>query len=142
MREFALVRVTPLRYDQPTYGVLRDGLEPFALTLELPWADNEPNHSCIFAGIYTCKRVWSPKFGNTFEITGVDGRKHVLLHWGSFAADTEGCVLVGERFHDLNADGVQDLAISKREQGAGFLEFLLRTDGLNEFRLHIVDARV
>ena len=81
-----------------TFGVLVNGENAFALTLEQPWRENETDISCIPAGRYLCRRVDSPHFGNTFEITEVPERSHVLFHKGNTLADTKGCVMVGEKF--------------------------------------------
>ena len=113
-----------------TQGVLRkDGLA-FAVTLELPWKDNEPEHSCIPLGTYTCRRVQSPHFGETFEITGVAGRSHVLFHKGNTTHDTKGCVLVGETYADL---GIGD---SK----GGYGEFMALFAGVPAFTLDVLRA--
>lgn len=81
-----------------TYGVLigKDG--PFIVTLELPWLDNAQRISAIPKGVYTCKRVQSPKFGNTFEVTNVPNRSHILFHAGNSTADSLGCILTGTSF--------------------------------------------
>lgn len=114
-----------------TFGVLINGAVPFALTMEQPWQDNAEDVSCIPAGRYLCRRVDSPHFGNTFEITDVPGRTHVLLHKGNTLADTRGCVLVGEEFA-----GTFDhpfLAESKR----GYDEFMLMMTGEDSFWLTV-----
>lgn len=65
-------------------------------TLELPWKNNQPQVSCIPAGTYTCRRVNSPKFGDTFEVCGVPERSGILFHAGNYAPkDTRGCILLG-----------------------------------------------
>lgn len=139
MRRITLQRVTGLSPTRPTYGVLVDEGVAFALTLEPAWLNNGAK-SCIPEGVYRCVRDVSPKFGETFEVTGVLGRSRILFHWGSFAADSLGCILVGERFTDLNADGVQDLSMSRTTAGAGFLEFLERLRGCNEFTFRVANG--
>jgi len=62
-----------------TFGVLKFDNTPFAVTLELDDLENRPNISCIPAGEYICKRVNSPKFGDTFEVANVPGRTHILF---------------------------------------------------------------
>jgi len=117
-----------------TFGVLRHGDVPFALTLERPWQDNAPNVSCIPPGHYACQRVRSPTFGVTFEIQSVPDRTHVLFHSGNTLEDTQGCILVGEEF-----SGTWDkpsLASSQR----GFVELMKILDGINTVELHIMDA--
>lgn len=136
MLRLRLVRTSKSSYG--TFGVLhypRAGqFVPFVLTLEDPWLANKPFVSCIPAGTYLCKRVRSPKFGNTFEVTKVPGRDLIRIHWGTDQEDTEGCILVGEEFgadeHDLPV-----IWSSKR----GFSEFLQRTKDVDEFELEIID---
>jgi hypothetical protein len=116
--------------EQGTFGVLRIGQVPFALTLERPWRDNETNVSCIPPTEYICRRVHSPKFGETFEVQGVERRSHILFHKGNTIENTKGCILVGEQF-----DGTK-LAHS----GAGYGEFMAKLAGLDEFTLRILEV--
>lgn len=81
--------------EQGVFGVLKIEYTEF-YTVELPWKDNEERVSCIPAGRYVCKRVVSPKFGVTFEITDVDDRTHILFHAGNTVNDLLGCVALGE----------------------------------------------
>jgi len=115
-----------------TFGVLiSDGL-PFCLTLERPWLDNIKNTSCIPPGRYVCKRVMSPKFGETFEVCDVPGRSHILFHKGNLMDDSHGCIILGERFDPL--DGKPAVLSS----GDAFKEFMQRTRGFDKFPLEIV----
>lgn len=116
-----------------TMGVLLDnGDTPFALSLEPPWRENQRGVSCIPVGTYLCRRVSSPKFGNTFEITGVPGRSHILFHKGNIDDHTEGCVLVGEEFAVWD-----DGSVSVARSGAGFTEFLDRLAQEDSFYLTV-----
>jgi hypothetical protein len=81
-----------------TYGVLIGPDGPFIVTLELPWRDNAQRVSAIPAGVYVCQRVQSPRFGNTFEVTGVPNRSKILFHGGNSTEDTLGCILTGTTF--------------------------------------------
>lgn len=103
-------------------------------TMELPWKDNQQEVSCIPPGAYTAKRVNSPKFGDTFEVTGVPGRSHVLFHAGNTTADTHGCILVGRSWGWLWTDKRAVL-----NSGETFKAFLDLTAHVDEFTLHIVD---
>lgn len=93
--------VTLTRQYLPEYtcGILAidDGGTTFR-TLELPYRDNKKNISCIPAGEYICRKVCSPKFGDTFEICDVHGRGNILFHYGNYVENTQGCVLLGERW--------------------------------------------
>lgn len=79
-----------------TLGTVRIDNELFCTTLELPEKQNLPNISCIPSGKYTCKRVMSPKFGETFQVMDVPKRSHILFHAGNTVADTAGCILLGK----------------------------------------------
>lgn len=117
-----------------TFGVLRIGQIPFALTLEQPWRGNETNISCIPPTEYICRRVTSPKFGETFEVQGVERRSHILFHRGNTLADTHGCILVGEEF--ATDGGIPIVGASAK----GYGEFMMKLTGLNEFTLRVVEA--
>lgn len=73
-------------------------------TLENPWKDNHRNVSCIPEGTYVLTRTESQRFGRTFEISGVPGRTRILVHWGNRVRDTEGCVLLGTKFGQLQGE--------------------------------------
>lgn len=96
MKTFRLKRIsgTP----QAVFGALIEDGIPFVVTLEEPWLNNQRGASCIPVGAYVCRRVISPKFGDTFEVTNVPGRSHILFHKGNTTDDTEGCILVGALF--------------------------------------------
>lgn len=117
-----------------TFGVLIVDDIPFATTLEREWLNNQQGISCIPVGTYICKRVQSPKFGNTFEITNVPNRTSILFHAGNIDDDSHGCVLIGEQFENMN--GEPAIISSKK----GFAEFLNLLQGTNIFTLRIVEV--
>jgi hypothetical protein len=117
-----------------TFGVLLDEGTPFCLTVERPWLDNKRGESCIPTGQYICRRVNSPKFGDTFEVTNVPGRTAILFHKGNIMEDSHGCIILGEQYESLEGKVVV-LA-----SGKAFSEFLERTRNVNEFRLEIKKA--
>lgn len=82
-------------------------------TLEPPWKDNRRNESCIPAGRYSVEPRSSQKFGDHLLVTGVPDRDLILIHAGNRPTDTEGCILVGLRFSDIDKDGRMDVASSK-----------------------------
>ena len=115
-----------------TFGVLRVGQVPFALTLEKPWSDNQQNISCIPMGVYRCVRVQSPRFGKTFEVTQVPGRTHILFHRGNYLEDTEGCILVAEEFSGTYE---KPMIVSSHR---GFMEMMKLLQDDSEFELEIL----
>jgi Family of unknown function (DUF5675) len=104
----------------------------FALTLELPWRDNHPDVSCIPGGLYVCKRIVSPHFGDVFEVQNVPGRDHVLLHKANFLTDLKGCIAVGEQF----AGPVDAPFLGDSKQG--YDQFMGLLVGETEFELEII----
>lgn len=117
-----------------TFGVLSkvtgDGSYPWMVTLEDPWNNNEPFKSCIPAGVYTCKRAYynAGKYW-TFEVTGVDGRTHILFHIGNTILNTEGCILLGDSF---NSSGISLSQMAHED-------FMKRLENFSEFQLVIKD---
>ena len=121
-----LKRLTRNPY-KPTFGVLfsDDGV-PFALTLERPWLNNLPNQSCIPEGRYLAIRHVSPKFGETFWLQDVPGRSGILFHKGNNTTDSQGCILIGEQFNQVNGEpGIT-------HSSAGFQEFMRLCEGKAE----------
>lgn len=87
-------------------------------TLELAWKNNENKISCIPAGEYECEKVGPTKkipYPHIW-IKDVPGRAGVKIHIGNFASfkktDSEGCVLPGLGYKDINADGILDIISS------------------------------
>ena len=136
MKHFTLLRLPQI--EDGTFGILLDGFieqTPFALTVERPWMNNQRGISCIPVGEYICKRVNSPKFGNTFEVINVPGRTAILFHKGNLAMDSHGCLVIGEEF------GILKEKTAVLSSGRGFREFLERTQNLIEFKLEIKEAK-
>ena len=81
--------------------------EDLGVTIERPWLDNEPNVSCVPAGIYRLIPHDSPKFGKTYELEnkeldvskcGRTKRTYCLFgHVGNTVEDVTGCVAFGWR---------------------------------------------
>ncbi len=115
-----------------TFGVLLDEEHiPICVTLENPWQENQPYISCIPTGLYRCKPIDSPRFGKTWEVVEVPGRTHILFHWGNKEADTQGCILLGTYFGELN--GVPAILNSR----SVFDAFIARLERYAEFYLDI-----
>ena len=65
---------------------------------ELPWKHNKRNISCIPDGRYEMALRKSPKYGLVWEVTGVKGRDHILIHAGNFQSETRGCIMPCDSF--------------------------------------------
>jgi len=102
------------------YGVVLDGsTKIFEFnTIELPlfvvpMKINSPMIDCIPEGTYDVTNIFSTTKGKCFQIHSVPNRTHVLIHKGNYVAgkkiDSQGCILVGDHFEDLNNDGNIDV---------------------------------
>lgn len=65
-------------------------------TVELPWASNAPDKSCIPAGIYPCTPHNSIAHPNTWEVSNVPNRSEILIHNANFPDQLLGCIGVGD----------------------------------------------
>ena len=118
--------------DKLTLGILDIENIPFCLTLEPPWRNNKVDESCIPVGEYLCKRIVSPKFGETFEII-VQNRTIILFHKGNYITETKGCVLINNGFLESEYFGLSD-------SGIAFSRFMRYLKGENEFKLVITEV--
>ena len=84
--------------EDKTVGWLKgDGVD--FVTLELRWANNEQNVSCIPEGAYRVKRDKAGRF-KYYEVAGVDGRYNIEFHAGNNVEHSAGCILVGESHNE------------------------------------------
>lgn len=83
-------------------------------TLELEWRNNERQVSCIPSGSYKVTKEKHPKFGACFRLHKVSGRSGILIHVGNYRKQIKGCILVGERFIDLDGDKITDVTNSRQ----------------------------
>jgi hypothetical protein len=82
-------------------------------TLELPFRNNEKSKSCILSAFYTVEPRTSPKYGKHLIVNGTTPRELILMHHGNYPRDTEGCILVGADFGDIDKDGRLEVTASK-----------------------------
>lgn len=83
-------------------------------TLELPNKQNQRNISCIPEGTYQVRYVFKVlKFGWIYEIQNVPNRSGILMHAGNYFYDSEGCIIVGSGYSDINKDGAPDILNSR-----------------------------
>ena len=129
--EVKLIRTT-FRGDG-TFGTVSINNIPVCISLERPWLDNRKGESCIPTGRYVARRVISPKFGNTFEVIGVEGRDAILFHAGNIVEDTHGCIVLGESFSLWDMTGQCSVASSK----VALSEFLYLLSAVDKFSFSV-----
>ncbi|MBP6236730.1 MAG: hypothetical protein KA536_11330 [Saprospiraceae bacterium] len=62
-------------------------------SIELRWANNERNVSCVPEGAYPVAIIQHPKFGECLQINGVKGRSGILVHVANDAQkELRGCI--------------------------------------------------
>lgn len=120
--------------EQGTIGVLLIDAEVFCFTLEPSDLLNAINRSSIPAQQYLCRRVNSPRFGRTFEVSFVPGRSEILFHPGNIATDTEGCILLGETVGKLKGKR------AVLNSGATFRRFMTVLNREEKFHLTIKEG--
>lgn len=133
MKQVRIVRVETNPFHGTFSTIVIDG-RAFCVALEPYSRDNAQSVSCVPTGQYICKRVNSPKYGDTFEITNVEGRSHVLFHAGNTDSHTKGCVLLGQYYGKLTGDR------AVKNSGNTFKAFLKELSSVNEFKLTIIEA--
>ena len=95
--------------------LILDGFEVIyqCLCLELPNLGNQHNISCIPEGTYTVVKYSDVKHPNTFWVQNVPCRTGILIHIGNFVngikIDSEGCILPGTEFQDIDGNGSLDV---------------------------------
>lgn len=109
-----------------TFGILKINKEAYCVTLEPADELNAQNISSIPAQQYTCYRVQSPKFGNTFEVSNVPNRTKVLFHAGNTIEHTHGCILLAEHFGKLHGNGTMRAVLNSGETFKHFNETIMR----------------
>lgn len=82
-------------------------------TLELPFRNNEKQKSCILSAFYTVEPRTSPKYGKHLLVNGTAPRELILLHHGNYPKDTQGCIIVGTGFGDIDNDTKLEVTSSK-----------------------------
>lgn len=114
--ELQLARVSVI--PEGAFGVILAQGIPFLVSLErtYPKDDADPRGEQfvkIPPGRYPCRRTYFHRGGfDTYEVTGVIGHDRLLFHRGNVEADSEGCILLGQRFDPWGRPAVLDSALA------------------------------
>lgn len=131
-----IVRLVRLEtnYRYGTFGTLMLDNEVFCVTLEPYDRNNAKFISNIPAQQYLCKKIKSPRYGRTFEITGIQGRSNVLFHAGNYSYNTRGCIILAQHYGKIQ--GVRAILNS----GDTFRKFMKKVGHLKSFQLTITES--
>ena len=108
--------------------------EVFCTTLEPPDRLNEVSRSSIPAQQYICRRIQSPRHGETFRVIDVPNRTYINFHAGNDVEDTEGCIILGSDSYKLRGDR------KLKNSGLTFSRFMTALIGFDEFHLTIIEC--
>jgi len=90
-----------------------------AISLERGWRNNQSNVSCVPLGEYKVKLEWSPRFKKKlWELKDVPNRSECKFHASNFWYQLNGCIALGLKLKDLNADGYNDITSSRKTMDA------------------------
>jgi len=117
--------------DCGTIGALKVNKQVFCVTLEPEDYENAPDISSIPAQQYTCQRVVSPRFGETFEVLNVPARSDILFHSLNIVSETKGCIGLGEHIGKLRGNR------AILNSGQTFKRFMQEMEGEERFHLTI-----
>lgn len=93
-----------LSTEEGTFGQMWVGDDLRLFTVERPWADNQPNVSCVPAGSYMLEPHRSRRFGETWALVGGSVSHHpnlytlrdgILLHAANLSSELQGCIAPG-----------------------------------------------
>ena len=132
-----LIRVAVL--PSGAFGVLKIDGRCQCVTLERTYevlSEGSPRQvTKIPEGKYLCRRTVYHRGGyETYEVTGVVGHDRLLIHSGNKELDSEGCILVGQRYE---SGGPVPLILDSRLAHTRLMHAL---DGAAEFLLTVRNA--
>jgi hypothetical protein len=114
-----------------TLSVLKINKKIFCFTLEPSKEDNKQFVSCIPTGQYTCKKGYSVRYKEVFEVMNVTDRTGILFHAGNRLKDTAGCFCLGQYPDKLFGDrGIKN-------SGKTFRAFMKKLEHYDEFHVTI-----
>lgn len=110
--------------------------ELMAYTLEHSYVSGAGWEPKIPVGTYRCQRGTHRLHGmrepfETFEVIGVSGRTNLLIHWGNFNNDSQGCILLGDA---LSPSLRGEMVLHSR---VTFARFMKAQSGCSEFSLSV-----
>lgn len=119
--------------------LIQENGERFSWSLEHAYVQPDGTYAPkIIDGTYTCQRSMHrlhnmTKDFETFEVMAVPNHTNILIHWGNWNDDSDGCILVGEAIASSQMTGKM-ITNSKKM----FAEFMELQKGLDTFTLTVI----
>ena len=123
--------------DDGVFGVMDREGQPFCVTIELPWKNNQKEISCIPEGEYLCERFLRSSGQETFLVLNVPNRDGILIHTANTISDLRGCIGIAEFFHKKDVSGNTQTSVGMSKDA--FNEFMNMLSGQKTFKLVIVN---
>ena len=124
-----------------TFGILKINKEIFCCTLEPRDEENQSNISSIPVQQYICElkptnlsSIKNLGITSTYEVMNVSGRSAIKFHPGNTDSNTQGCILLGEKFGLLKGDR------AVLNSGNTFLRFIAILSDFERFHLTIKEV--
>ena len=99
---FDAVLYRAVENEHGTFGVLIYKGQPLCVTVEPEWRNNQIGVSSIPEGIYQVAPHNGTKYKNVWKLKDVPNRSAILIHAGNTEDSTQGCIIVGSMFGNLN----------------------------------------
>lgn len=110
------------------------------MTLEHAYREGDSWVPKLYPGEFLCVRGPHRLHGmtqdfETFEVTGVEGHKGILFHWGNFNDHSEGCILTGDAIAEYSAGAAREEMVTNSR--AAFSRFMKIQEGVDHFTLRV-----
>ncbi len=88
--------------DGGTFGIIyNEAMERLAVSLELPWKDNQHQISCIPVGEYDLEPITHWRLGNVLRVLNVPDRDGILIHSANLPKELLGCIAPGQFYGQI-----------------------------------------
>lgn len=106
------------------------------VTIERPWANNQPFFSCVPVGKYDLCKFNSLKFGKVYALNGngiciSEGvnctRYAILIHPANLSSELQGCIALGDQFGIING---QKAVLNSKKTVSRFYDLIKAMDNI------------
>lgn len=128
------------------FGTIYHDGEPVCVTVEQPWRNNLPFHSCVPAGQYQLVPFNGSKYKDTFALYAPEldvhitkqttGRYACVIHSANMAEQLQGCIAPGRQLSAMQGkDGALNWAITSSRDASKELLSIIRQNTIKELNI-------